>query len=197
MTLVSRKRQKSGSTSNEARGARQPTSVVLKLGAPNQCSVVPLGRRGSCRAGGISGVPGSSVQRELRPPSIAVNTSGNAVCSCAQDFALSLFFGRGRTRKNAENRMGTSVFRFQCSVFSHRKARPRWADAPAEPGESVACRGVRFSGNFALRVSQSTPLAMQSAVAHRISRSSKSLHLLKRYCSLLEQGFIDTLLPVS
>ena len=33
-----------GSTSNEVRGARQPTSVVLKLGAPNQCSVVPLGR---------------------------------------------------------------------------------------------------------------------------------------------------------
>ena len=34
-----------GSTSNEVRGARQPTSVVLKLGAPNQCSVVPS-RRG-------------------------------------------------------------------------------------------------------------------------------------------------------
>ncbi len=66
-----------------------------------------------CRAGGICGVQGCSAQRELRSPTIAVNTSGNSVCSCAQDFALSLFFGRGKTRKNAENRMGTEVFRVQ------------------------------------------------------------------------------------
>ena len=46
--------------------------------------------------------PGCSAQRELRPPRIAVNTSDKAVCSCAQDFALSLFFGRGKTWKNAE-----------------------------------------------------------------------------------------------
>jgi hypothetical protein len=70
----------------------------------------------SCRAGGIGGVPGCSAQRELRPPRIAVNTSGNAVCSCAQDFALILFFGRGRTRKIAWGR--------EFSVFSNRKARP-------------------------------------------------------------------------
>ena len=110
-----------GSTSNEVRGARQPTSVVLKLGAPNQCSVVPLGGRGSCRAGRQCSVlsfqfsviakptpvgadapaePGCSAQRELRPSTIAVNTSDNAVRSCAQDFALSLFFGRGRTRND-------------------------------------------------------------------------------------------------
>jgi len=46
--------------------------------------------------------PGCSAQRELRPSTIAVNTSDNAVRSCAQDFALGPFFGRGRARKNAE-----------------------------------------------------------------------------------------------
>ena len=34
----------------------------------------------------------------------------------------------------------------------------------------MACRGVRLSVSFALRVSQSTPRAMQSAAAHRILR---------------------------
>ncbi|MEY4189171.1 MAG: hypothetical protein RIT02_4205, partial [Planctomycetota bacterium] len=29
-----------------------------------------------------------SAQQELRPPTIAIKTSGNAVCSGAQDFAL-------------------------------------------------------------------------------------------------------------
>ena len=32
---------KNGSTQDEVGGVRQPTNVVLELGAPNQCSVVP------------------------------------------------------------------------------------------------------------------------------------------------------------
>ena len=100
-----------GSTSNEVRGARQPTSVVLSLGAPNQCSVVPLGGR-------------------MLPPS------------------------RG------------SVFSAQCSVFSFQLSQ---SPPPLERMLPLN-RGVRLSGSFALPRSQSTPLTMQSAVAHRISR---------------------------
>ena len=93
----------------------------------NQCSVIAKstsGGRGSRRAGqplgrarlppsrhplGRARLPPSrtiqrtdkhSAQRELRPPRIAVNNSDNAVCSSAQDFALSLFW----PRKNAEKR---------------------------------------------------------------------------------------------
>jgi len=33
--------RKNGSTQDEVGGVRQPTNVVLELGAPNQCSVVP------------------------------------------------------------------------------------------------------------------------------------------------------------
>jgi len=63
-------------------------------------------------------VPGCSAQRELRPPRIAVNTSGNAVCSCAQDFALILFFGRGMPRNAAEERGKSHGYvSFQCSVI--------------------------------------------------------------------------------
>jgi len=102
----------------------------------------PLGGRGSRRAERQCSVFSNRKARprwELRSPGISVNTSGNAVCSCAQDFALSPFWGRGRTRKNAEKRMGTgvglfqprktrfSIFSVQCSIFSNRKARPRWA----------------------------------------------------------------------
>ena len=76
-----------------------------------------------------------------------------------------IFFGRGKTRNDAENRMGMGVFSVQSS-----QSPPVGTDGPAEPRESVACRGVRLSGSFALGVSQSTPRAMQSAVAHRISR---------------------------
>ena len=138
MTLVSRKRQKSGSTSNEARGARQPTSVVLKLGAPNQCSVVPLGRRGSCRAGGISGVPGSSVQRELRPPSIAVNTSGNAVCSCAQDFA---FIQKSAPPEKMLFVVGTGFHRYPAAgILTNCVASRRAAAFPAGAAHVVAFR---------------------------------------------------------
>jgi hypothetical protein len=54
------------------------------------------------------------------------------------------------------------------------------ADAPAEPGESVACRGVRLSASFALPRSQSTPRARQSAAAHRISRWALFLAAEKR-----------------
>ena len=69
---------------------------------------------------------------------------------------------RGKSRKIAWVR--------EFSVFSNRKACPRWGEARTEPGESVVCRGVRLSGSFALSGSQSTSLTMQSAVAHRISR---------------------------
>ena len=59
-------------------------------------------KRGKSHGDGSFALPkGCSAQRELRPPRIAVNTSGDAVCTCAQDFALSPFFW---PRKNAEER---------------------------------------------------------------------------------------------
>jgi hypothetical protein len=61
-----------------------------------QCSVIAKPAPVGADAPAVSG---SSALRKLRPPRIAVNTSGNAVCSCAQDFALILFWG---PRKNAE-----------------------------------------------------------------------------------------------
>ena len=97
-----------------------------------QCSVIAKSARWdgwSRRAEGISGVPGCSAQRKLRPPSIEVNTSGDAVCSCAQDFALILFLAaekRGRTQKIA--------WVGEFSVFSHRKVPPLGRMLPPSRG---------------------------------------------------------------
>ena len=97
----------------EKRGRTRKIAWVREFSVFSNRKACPRWSGCYSRAGGIGGVPGCSAQRELRLPRIAVNTADNAVCICAQDFALILFFGRGRTRKNAENRMGTGVFSVQ------------------------------------------------------------------------------------
>ena len=78
-----------------------------------QCSVIakpaPVGADAPAE-------PECSAQRELRLPRIAVNTADNAVCICAQDFALIRFFW---PRKNAEERGKSHGYvSFQCSVIA-------------------------------------------------------------------------------